>query len=202
MTLKTDQSIESNPLDLVTLVDEMGQKIGQMDKITAHRGEGALHLACSVFLFRRVSEGGVQLLIQQRSPMKIVGQWQWANTICGNVRPTETPEECAHRRLREELTIVGATIQPFQTFLYQVRCNQEFSEYEFDHLFVGWYDGSFTPNPSESVAAEWLDFPLEDMDPDQQIRHTFLQQHDFAPWFRLMILDETIWSQLQQSIQG
>lgn len=191
----------SKSLDLVTLVDSTGQKIGEMDKVAAHRGAGQLHLACSVFLFRRGQNGkGVELLIQQRSPQKIVGQWQWANTICGNVRPVETPLACAHRRLREELRIEGVDLHAMQPFYYQVACNEEFSEHEYDHLFAGWFDGEVTPNPAEAVQTDWLDWPIE-VDVDKQIRQKLLATRDFAPWFRLFVLDDQIWNTINHYIQ-
>lgn len=188
-------------LDLVTLVDRAGQKIGEMDKIEAHLGKGQLHLACSVFLFRHsIETGRVELLIQQRSPLKIVGQRQWANTICGNVRPTETPEECAHRRLREELGIVATELVPLQTFYYQAVCNSEFSEHEFDHVFAGWYDGPVVPNPSEATAAQWVTLPEQVEEGDQDQRRAWLAERDFAPWFRLMLLDAQIWQHIYQFV--
>ena len=93
-------------LDQVTLVDEHDHQIGVMDKVEAHRGDGKRHRASSVFLFNKNGE----LLIQQRSKKKIVGALQWGNTCCGNVRPGESCEECALRRLREGLGITTATI--------------------------------------------------------------------------------------------
>ena len=136
----------SNALDLVTLVNESDEVIGSMDKIEAHRGDAKLHRCVSVYLFHKKTR---ELLIQQRSQIKIVGANQWANTICGNVRPTESYEECAYRRLREELGIQKVEIKPVYKFEYHLRCNEEFSEWEMDQVFFGWYDGEVVPNPQE-----------------------------------------------------
>ncbi|MDQ5950941.1 MAG: isopentenyl-diphosphate Delta-isomerase, partial [Patescibacteria group bacterium] len=67
--------------DQVTLITEQDEVIGTMDKIEAHRGDGKLHRASSVFLFKKSEDGEVELLVQQRSDKKIVGAGQWANTV-------------------------------------------------------------------------------------------------------------------------
>ena len=134
-------------LDQATLVDKNDQVIGQMDKVEAHLGQGQLHRAISVYLFRQVDDQ-VQLLIQQRSRQKIVGSLQWANTVCGNVWPIENYLECAKRRLK-----------PVTKFQYQVRCNPKFSENEIDQVFAGWYDDRVTLNPDEVSDFMWLNWP-------------------------------------------
>lgn len=139
-------------LDQATLVDEHDHQIGVMDKVEAHRGAGKRHRASSVFLFNKKGE----LLIQQRSKKKIVGALQWANTSCGNVRPGESCEECAYRRLREELGITTAIIRPLYIFEYHVKCNDRFSEWEIDHVFVGEYDGKVKLNPDEVKKINWI----------------------------------------------
>lgn len=141
-------------LDQVILVDTKDHKIGVLDKVEAHRGVGRLHRAISVFLFN--SQG--KLLIQQRSAIKIVGALQWANTCCGNVRPSETYEQCALRRLREELGIEQVNISAVTKFLYQVQCNDDFSEYEMDQVFIGRFDGEVIANPLEVKATSWTDW--------------------------------------------
>lgn len=132
-------------LDQVILVNDQDQEIGVMDKVEAHRGEAKLHRAISVFLFNDKGE----LLLQQRSAQKIVGAGQWANTCCGNVRPGETYEECAYRRLQEELGITDVELTPVTKFQYAVKCNDEFSEHEMDQVFVGKYEGEVKANAQE-----------------------------------------------------
>lgn len=134
-----------NMLDSVILVDEYDHPIGVMDKIEAHRGEAYLHRAISVFLFQKIDDSWY-LLMQQRSNQKIVGAGLWANTVCGNVRPGESYQECAYRRLREELCFSYADITSFDLlpvykFQYSVQCNEEYSEREIDQVFVGVVSG-------------------------------------------------------------
>jgi isopentenyl-diphosphate delta-isomerase type 1 len=168
-----------NNLDQVILVNSQDEPIGVMDKVVAHRGEGKLHRAISVFLFRKLQDE-VELLIQQRSTQKIVGAGLWANTVCGNVRPNEDREQCAQRRLLEELGIVDAKLTPIYKFEYQVKCNQEFSENEIDEVYVGWLDGEVEPNPAEVANYQWVKWS------------TLINKSanlDLAPWFEIMLKD-------------
>ncbi|MBP9700171.1 isopentenyl-diphosphate Delta-isomerase [Candidatus Woesebacteria bacterium] len=166
----------TNSLDQVTLVNEKDEVIGSMDKVEAHRGEGKLHRAISVFLFNDKDE----LLIQQRSAEKIVGAHQWANTCCGNVRPAESYLECATRRLAEELGVTGVTLTPITKFIYKVRCNDEFSEYEVDTVFIGTYEGMVIPNAKEVQAYRWIN----KKEFGRRMEHQLLS---FAPWVPFLL---------------
>lgn len=165
--------------DLVTLVTEQDQVIGSMDKIEAHRGMGKLHRAISVFLFRKNAEGEIELLIQKRSSKKIVGAGQWANTVCGNVWPDENYENCARRRLSFELGIAEVIkLEDITTFKYQAKCNEEFSENEIVHIFVGWFDSEVMPNSEEVAETEWVSWQEV-----QKLSNRF----EWTPWFKLFM---------------
>lgn len=201
-------------LDSVILVDETDHPIGTMDKYEAHRNGGHLHRAISVYLFAKV-QGKWQLLIQQRSPQKIVGGKMWANTVCGNVRPGESYRECATRRLREELglqqsTIEATGLEAIYTFQYAVKCNEEFSEREIDRVFVGQVRATevaslLVPNTSEVIATDWIDFMQlvndareQDWRPENTVVY---KDKKMAPWFVWMVRDESLVSILQQTLQ-
>jgi isopentenyl-diphosphate delta-isomerase type 1 len=180
--------------DLVTLVNLQDNVIGQMDKIEAHRGEGKLHRAISVFLFRE-HLGKTELLIQQRSSQKIVGAHQWANTCCGNVWPGESYEECAFRRLKAELGILEVELKAVFKFQYQVRCNAEFSENEIDQVFVGWYDEVIAANPEEVQNSEWIIWnSTASGAPELGVR-------DWAPWFEIMMQKPDLTQAITDTIQ-
>lgn len=176
--------------DLVTLVDEQDRVIGSMDKIEAHRGQGQLHRAISVFLFRR-HEGKTELLLQRRSLQKIVGGGQWANTACGNVWPGESYQECAHRRLGYELGIHPVQLIPISVFRYQVACNEVYGENEMDQVFAGWYDDAPSPNPAEVINYQWIDWA--DLVSGQASLRTQL-----APWAIMLIADSAVSRGLQK----
>jgi isopentenyl-diphosphate delta-isomerase len=144
---------------LVTLVDEQGKAVGGEDVFKAHQYPLQLHSAASVWIF---NQG--QVLLQQRSIKKITAANWWANTICGNVKPDESPQECAYRRLKEELNfpIDFISITSSYSFVYKAYINQEFGEYEFDHVFIGTLTDASAPlpqpNPEEVQATVWVDF--------------------------------------------
>lgn len=160
--------------DSVILVDYLDRKIGEMDKLDAHRGEGKRHRAISVFLFNSKGE----LLIQQRSDKKIVGALQWANTCCGNVRPNETRRACSIRRLKEELGIERVAIKPLFRFEYKAKCNNEFSEWEIDEVYVGEFEGSCHINVEEVSKVCWKrpNEILKELD-------NISERKKYAPWF-------------------
>ena len=167
----------NDPLDQVILVDKNDNQIGVMDKVKAHRNPAQLHRASSVLL--RNSKG--EWLIQQRSTHKIVGALQWANTCCGNVRPGENYEQCAQRRLREELGIVDVELQEIGKFEYQVKCNDEFGEHALDTVFVGEYEGLVRPNHEEVNDYRWISTKdlLNELDKNES---------SYAPWTKLVLL--------------
>ncbi|OGJ40266.1 MAG: hypothetical protein A2378_03450 [Candidatus Pacebacteria bacterium RIFOXYB1_FULL_44_10] len=160
----------------VAFVDENGIEIGQTSVIDAHLGEAKRHRAASVFLF---SDSG-KMLMQQRAKQKIVGGELWSNTICGNARPSESSEACAHRRLREELGIEGVVLEQVDSFEYRVPCDAFFSEWEFDTAFIGTYSAEPTPNPQEVMGWEYLSF-----DVIQKQLEDYPEK--FSPWFRVFI---------------
>lgn len=176
--------MQLSTLDQVVLVNDLDQEIGVMDKIEAHRGEAKLHRAVSVFLFNSKGE----LLMQQRSAHKIVGARQWANTCCGNVRPGESYENCARRRLREELGIKDVELTPVHKFQYSVKCNEEFSEREIDQVFVGQYEGKIKLNKQEVAAIEFI--PVSIVNSELEI-----SPEKYAPWLQFL-LENSQWNQV------
>jgi isopentenyl-diphosphate delta-isomerase len=142
----------------VQLVTTKGETNNSEDIFVAHTHPAQLHRACSVWL---INNSG-QVLLQQRSSLKILGALWWGNTVCGNVKPDETALECAYRRLKEELGIISTATHPVKltelyTFTYKAYCNETFGEYEYDHVFVGQYDGPTNLNPDEVAQTAWVD---------------------------------------------
>ncbi len=186
--------INSN-LDQVILVDATDRQVGVMDKVEAHRHPAQLHRASSIFLFRQ-TQGNLELLIQQRSRFKIVGAHQWANTVCVNLRPGETYETAAWRRLEEELGIRGVELTEIYDFTYQVKCNQEFGENEVDHVFVGWYEGEVVSNAQEVQATQWVDFVRLKNDQGRSL------SLDLAPWFKLMLGNDNLQNKIKSWLKN
>lgn len=129
--------------DCLILVDLLDREIGQAPKMEAHR-KGLLHRAFSVFLFRDDC-----LWIQKRAAGKYHSAGLWANTCCSHPRIGETLEDAVQRRLQQEVG-VRCEVKHLSAFVYRAEFpEQKLSEYEYDHIFVGQYDGPLHPNPEE-----------------------------------------------------
>lgn len=146
--------------DNVALVTPQDEVIGQLNKLIAHRYPAQLHRAISVWM---VDEDG-RLLFQKRSNKKIVGAGWWGNTVCGNVWPGESYEDCAQRRLNFELGISEADVlqlklDPLLKFHYKAYANETYGEHEIDQVFVCRVNASdvkLNLNPDEVSEIEWV----------------------------------------------
>jgi isopentenyl-diphosphate delta-isomerase len=142
----------------VILVDENDKEIGTEFKIKAHR-EGRLHRAFSIFVFNSKGE----LLLQKRSAEKYHSGGLWSNTCCSHPRPGEKTLVAAHRRLKEEMGF-DCGLKEVSTLRYKVEFENELTEYEFDHIFTGKYDGEININKSEVEEFKWIDPKILIMD--------------------------------------
>ena len=135
----------------VILVNEQDEVIGFGDKIETHLN-GDLHRAFSVFIFNSRGE----LLLQKRSATKYHSKSLWSNACCGHPRPGESIGASAHRRLKEEMGF-SCELKEIFSFTYRVKLDNNFFENEYDHVFVGSFDGEPVPNPHEVDDWKWID---------------------------------------------
>lgn len=129
--------------ELVILVDQDDRETGVMEKIQAHR-EALLHRAFSVFVFNSKGE----LMLQQRALGKYHSPGLWTNTCCSHPRPGEETEAAAHRRLHEEMGF-DCTLTKIFHFTYIAPFDNNLTEHEVDHVFVGFSDTLPVINPEE-----------------------------------------------------
>src|SRR5437868_549799 len=135
-------------VEQVILVDECDRELGVSEKLQAHRA-GALHRAFSIFIF----DADKRLLLQKRAQTKYHSAGLWSNTCCGHPRPGEPTEAAAHRRLREEFGFDCELHLAF-AFLYRVELAGPLFEHEYDHVFVGEFNGA--PQPNAAEVADWM----------------------------------------------
>lgn len=136
-------------MEQVVLVNELDQEIGLMEKMEAHE-KALLHRAFSVFVFNEQGE----LLLQQRALSKYHSGGLWTNTCCSHPRPNETVLDAANRRLMEEMGFV-TPLEKVLDFIYQAEFSNGLTEHEFDHVFIGHYNGAIAPDPNEVHAYEY-----------------------------------------------
>lgn len=157
-------------MEKVILVDKKDHKIGEEEKIEAHK-KGLLHRSFSIFIFNQKGE----LLLQKRAKSKYHSGGLWSNTCCGHPRPNEEISLAASRRLKEEMGI-KVKIKEVLTFIYKVKVGNDLVENEYDHLFVGRFDETPKINPKEVTAYKWLDM--------NKIRGQIQKKPKiFSPWF-------------------
>ena len=158
----------------VVLVDRNNKPVGLMEKIEAHK-KGLLHRAFSIFVFNSKGE----LLIQQRATSKYHSQGLWSNTCCSHPHENENIETGAHRRLKEEMGF-DCELKEVFSFVYKAEVDNGFIEYEFDHVFIGKYDGEPKINPGE--IAKWKFVNPEIL--KEEIKN---YSEKFTEWFKIAI---------------
>ncbi len=137
-------------MEHVILVDNNDRSIGTMEKMEAHR-KGLLHRAFSVFIF----DTHGNMLLQKRASAKYHSGGLWTNSCCSHPRPGEDTLAAANRRLQEEMGF-ATDLEKIFDFVYKADFNNGLTEYEFDHVFLGIYNGVIAPNPDEVCEYNYL----------------------------------------------
>ncbi len=138
--------------ETLILVDKEDNPVGYEEKIAAHTNGGHLHRAFSIFI--QNSKG--EMLLQLRSKAKHHFRSLWTNPCCSHPRKGEELQKAVHRRLKQEF---GFDVGLKEIFSFVYKATDEDSgltEYEFDHVFIGKYDGIPKPNPEEIDDWKWV----------------------------------------------
>ncbi len=156
------------------LVNKNDKKIGIGEKIKTHR-QGKLHRAFSIFIFNSKNE----LLIQKRAKTKYHSNDLWTNTCCSHPRPGEDIEEAAHRRLKEEMGF-DCKLKEIFSFIYKTNFGNGLTEHEYDHVFLGKFNGTIIPNPNEIEDWKWINL--------NELKKDLKENPDnYSYWFRIII---------------
>jgi len=168
----------------VILVNENDVQTGVMGKKEAHE-KGVLHRAFSIFIFD--SKG--KMLLQQRAASKYHGGHLWTNACCSHPLPGEETEAAAQRRLVEELGFTTPLNEIF-SFTYRAEVENGLIEHEYDHVFVGQFEGEINANPGEVANVSY-----EEM--DRLIWAIENQPQKFTSWFKIAFPKiESWWKQV------
>lgn len=159
--------------EFVILVNEKDEALGQMEKMDAHQ-KGLLHRAFSVFIFNSKGE----MLLQRRALNKYHSGGLWSNACCSHPYPGEETEAGAIRRLREELGFSTPVNKAFD-FTYRAEFGNGLTEHEFDHVFIGEYNGVIHPNPDE--VCDYCYKHLEDVRYSMQVH-----PEKFTAWLHII----------------
>ena len=166
--------------DNLILVDLLDREVGVLPKLATHE-QARLHRAFSVFLYRRArgsanattqanatAQGGperIEVLVQRRAKGKYHSGGLLTNSVCSHPRAGETLEQAVRRRIEQELGVSGVACREVGSFVYRARLAGGLTEFEYDHVFVGEYDGPVVPDPAEASEVAWVEVGelLEDL---------------------------------------
>ncbi|MEZ5777078.1 MAG: isopentenyl-diphosphate Delta-isomerase [Paracoccaceae bacterium] len=151
-------------------------RLAPFDKLAAHR-EGLRHKAVSVFVM-----ADDRILIQRRAMGKYHTPGLWANTCCTHPHWDETPEDCAHRRLREELGIEGLQLLHAGQVEYRADVGGGMIEHEVVDLFTARATATLpiSANPDEVIETRWI--ATDDL--RAKVRSA---PEQFTPWLRIYL---------------
>lgn len=157
----------------VILVDENDIQTGLAGKLEAHE-KALLHRAVSVFIINSRGEW----ILQRRALDKYHSNGLWTNACCTHPHPGESVFEAAKRRLKEEMGLICNVTWMF-SFIYKEKLDNDLTEHELDHVFLGTTDNDPVINTSE--VEEWIRIPYEEIDRD--IKEN---PDKYTYWFRMI----------------
>jgi isopentenyl-diphosphate Delta-isomerase len=175
-------------MDLI-LVNENDEPIGKMEKMEVHL-KGLLHRAYSVFILNEKGE----MLLQKRAAGKYHSPGLWTNACCSHPQPGQELIPAATIRLQEEMGFTTSLEKAFD-FIYKASFDNGLTEYEFDHVLLGNYDGPIHPNYEEVEDYRYLS--LTEIKKLVQSNSS-----DYTPWFKIAIpkLAEYLENQLNKRV--
>lgn len=157
----------------IILVDEKDREVGVGEKLKIHQ-EGKLHRAFSILIFN--SKG--QMLLQRRAKTKYHSPSLWSNACCSHPKPNKKLLDEAKRRLKEEMGFVCDLKESF-SFVYKAKV-EDLIEYEFDHVFLGKFDGNPKPDKAEVEDWKWVVFKEVKKDVEKN-------SENYTPWFKILL---------------
>ena len=160
---------------MVILVDENDKEVGIEEKIKAHEGGGKLHRAFSIFVFN--SEG--KMLLQKRAKTKYHSGGLWTNACCSHPSPEKSLSVMVHKRLKEEMGF-DCELEEVFSFKYKIHFDNGLTEWEYDHVFIGEFNGEIKPNQKEVSEWKWVD--LKELQKDVN-----KQPQNYAYWFKIAL---------------
>ena len=138
----------------VVLVDLFGNKLGEMEKLEAHK-KGKLHYAFSLFV---IKDG--KMLIQKRAPEKYHSGGLWTNACCSHPQMHANIFENIKEKMRDEL---GAEIENLIhefSFVYRNKFKNNLIEYEYDDVFSAQLIGEININKTEVERVKWVELNI------------------------------------------
>ncbi|NMC35859.1 isopentenyl-diphosphate Delta-isomerase [Candidatus Beckwithbacteria bacterium] len=170
-----DKTILAKLQELLILVDEHDQELGQIEKYAAHQGVGQHHRAFTAIIVNDHQ----QILLTKRSEFKPLWPQYWDMSFSSHPWFGEDITKACQRRVKQELGITIANFTPLLTYNYQKQWTKALAENEHNYLMIAKYSGAIVPDKNELSNYQWLSW-------DQLLQ--FSQKHqDIAFWAELAI---------------
>ena len=115
------------------------------------------------------------MLLQKRSAEKYHSGGLRTNACCSHPRQGEELSEAVERRLKEELG-VRMPVEELYSFVYRAQFENGLTEYEYDHVFRGEYDGEIRLNEEEASEIRWMDM-------DELAEDLWKNPEKYTAWF-------------------
>ena len=180
---------EERTENMVILVDDRDREIGLEEKMKAHRDGGKLHRAISIIVFNSKGE----MMLQQRSDTKYHSAGLWANTCCSHPLEGESAIDAAHRRLKQEMGFDCEMGEVF-TFIYKTPVGSGLTEWEYDHVVFGLYDGK--PKPNQNEVKDWKWVPVE-----RAMADVKKNSGSYTGWFKILMADKEVSPKFMQGMK-
>ena len=173
--------------EYIIAVDNSDKGLAPIEKMEAHY-KGVLHRAFSILIFNSKDE----LLLQKRSTKKYHSAELWTNSCCSHPGYGEELKDAVYRRIKEEMGFNCELFEIF-SFVYKAELEQNIFENEYDHVFIGIYNGEIFPNQEEVEDFKWAS--IDDIKADI-INNPEL----YTYWFKHLLNNDDTYNNIKQSL--
>jgi len=119
------------------------------------------------------------MLLQQRAVSKYHSGGLWTNACCSHPRENELTINAAYRRLEEEMGF-DCEIEKAFHFTYKSVLDNDLTEHELDHVFIGIYEGVINPNPEEVESYKYIS--ISNLTEDVKAN-----PNNYTEWFKICL---------------
>lgn len=140
--------------ELVVLLNDAGEPIGEAEKFSVHGLSTPLHLAFSCHVY----DSAGRVLVTRRALSKLTWPGVWTNSFCGHPFPGESLTDAIIRRAALELGITVTDLEVvLPDFRYRAVDASGIVENEICPVYRAVTTDVVQPNPEEVSEFAWLD---------------------------------------------